>query len=128
MDHSCAAPGVLAGRVIEFDAGAVHVHTFTAIIPPGAFQVRTYQRLIRHWFRCQVATRFLSEPTARLRGGGSMVTFEQVAEVVNTCATRMWRNCRHSWPELDRRSGDHQRRNAASCERHRERRLRAGSG
>lgn len=34
----------------------------------GAFEVRTYRSLIRHWVCCQVAMWFLAEQTTRLRG------------------------------------------------------------
>ncbi len=35
----------------------------------GSFEVRTYRSLIRHWLCCRIAMQFLSEQTARLRGG-----------------------------------------------------------
>ena len=34
----------------------------------GAFEVRTYRSLIRHWLCCRIAMQFLSEQTTRLRG------------------------------------------------------------
>lgn len=34
--HVYAAPGVHAARAIVIDAGAVHLHTFTAVVAPGA--------------------------------------------------------------------------------------------
>jgi SRSO17 transposase len=34
----------------------------------GAFEVRTYQGLIRHWLCCRLAMLFLAEETTRLRG------------------------------------------------------------
>jgi SRSO17 transposase len=34
----------------------------------GAFEVRTYQSLIRHWLCCRLAMLFLAEETTRLRG------------------------------------------------------------
>jgi len=34
----------------------------------GAFEVRTYTSLIRHWLCSRIAMQFLSEQTARLRG------------------------------------------------------------
>lgn len=37
----------------------------------GAFEVRTYTSLIRHWLCCRIAMCFLADQTARLRGGKS---------------------------------------------------------
>ena len=37
----------------------------------GAFEVRTYQSLIRHWLCSRLAMFFLAEQTCRLRGGKS---------------------------------------------------------
>jgi len=34
----------------------------------GAFEVRTYTSLIRHWLACRLAMYFLADQTHRLRG------------------------------------------------------------
>ena len=34
----------------------------------GAFEVRTYQSLVRHWLSVRIAMLFLAEQTQRLRG------------------------------------------------------------
>jgi len=85
----------------------------------GAFEVRTYRSLVRHWLCVRIAMQFLSEQTARFRGKNPGITFEQVAEVTSTFAIKIWNNNWRSWAEQSRRGAYHQCRNAASYASHR---------
>src|SRR3972149_3465419 len=57
----------------------------------GAFEVRTYQSLIRHWLCSRIAMYFLATQTERLRGGK-----------IRGSHWSRWRRQRTTWP---RRSG-----------------------
>ena len=52
----------------------------------GAFEIRTYTSLIRHWLASRLSMYFLADQTNRLRGRNSQITLEQVADVVNMLA------------------------------------------
>jgi SRSO17 transposase len=80
----------------------------------GAFEVRTYTGLIRHWLSCRLGMLFLSRQTARLREKNPQITFEQVALVTNASAWSLWNRFPHSRRELLLRCTYYQRRNEAS--------------
>lgn len=80
----------------------------------GAFEVRTYDGLIRHWRCSRLAMCFLAEQTRRLRGEKLRITFEQVAAVSNTLAPKIWQTWPRSWTALIRNNQYYQQRNEAS--------------
>ncbi|MBL8879841.1 MAG: hypothetical protein JNG88_12040, partial [Phycisphaerales bacterium] len=53
----------------------------------GAFEVRTYCSLLRHWFCSRLAMYFLAAQTQR-------ITLEQVAEAANALAWAIWKRTR----------------------------------
>ena len=86
----------------------------------GAFEVRTYVSLIRHWLCVRLAMCFLSEQATRLRGKNVQITFEQVCEAVSTLAAKIWQRDWRSWSQLMQRCAYHQQRNTAAYKsRHR---------
>ena len=80
----------------------------------GAFEVRTYTSLLRHWLSSVRAMFFLASATQRLRGESPRITLEQVADVVNTLAREIWQSRPHSRAARCRNSVYDQRRNEAS--------------
>ena len=82
----------------------------------GAFEVRTYTSLIRHWLCVRVAMGFLSEQTTRLRKKNHRITFEQVRRFVAPIAEKLWRKDHRSPRSLIKVCLYYQRRNTASYE------------
>jgi len=54
----------------------------------GAFEVRTYQSLIRHWLCSRIGMYILAAETTQLRGKNPEVTFEQVAPTLGQISQR----------------------------------------
>jgi len=82
----------------------------------GAFEVRRYKGLLRHWFCSRLAMYFMTAATQRLRGKNPRITFEQVAEAASGLAAKIWNRYRYSYAELIERYMYYQWRNAASYE------------
>ncbi|MGB2984973.1 MAG: hypothetical protein WBE26_03740 [Phycisphaerae bacterium] len=82
----------------------------------GAFEVRTYTSLMRHWLCSRMAMYFLAAQTQRLRGKNPRVTLEQVADVANTLAWRIWSRWPHSLSYVAQHCEYYQERNEASYE------------
>jgi len=80
----------------------------------GAFEVRTYKSLIRHWVCSRLVMYFLAAQTQRLRGENPRITLEQVADAANAPASKVWNRWPHSWAELIERCAYYQERNEAS--------------
>lgn len=93
----------------------------------GAFEVRTYTGLIRHWLCWRMAMYFLAAQTERLRGKNPRIPLEQVADVVNALAWKIWNRWPHSWSNLIAICAYYQDRNEASYASRRKTAMRADS-
>lgn len=80
----------------------------------GAFEVRTYTSLIRHWLASRLAMYFLADQTTWLRKKNPQITLEQVADVANTLAWKIWQKYPYSWEQKAYVCEYYQERNEAS--------------
>ena len=54
----------------------------------------------RHWLCSRMVMYFLGAETQRLRRKNPRITLEQVAEVANTLASKIWNRYWHSYAEV----------------------------
>jgi len=82
----------------------------------GAFEVRTYTSLIRHWLCSRLAMYFLATQTKRLREKNQGITMEQVADAANLLVSQWWNRVWQTVEKLVSRLEYYQMRNKISYE------------